>query len=348
MTASVASLAFALAFAVALGFHRHRAAQLCGLMGLLALGLDASSLQTREAALRLAPWLVLACALMPEPRLLSKRHGVLLLIVGLLILLATQAPAGLLAMPVALASLPLFGLDPGRGAGLLLMLAGLVCFARYLHRFYTLELSLASMLFVGAVGPLRPSEFGLWLLLAAAIALIGVLYASYRMAFIDTLTALPNRRALDESLSRLSGEFALAMVDIDHFKSFNDQHGHDAGDIVLRQVAARMRQKAGGAVFRYGGEEFCVIYRGLDARRASDRLETARSDIETLSIGLPVKPKPGKRGSNAPRPKSVSVTISGGVAGRSTRRRETIDVLKAADQALYQAKDKGRNRVERG
>jgi diguanylate cyclase (GGDEF)-like protein len=348
MSAGAASLAFALAFAVALGFHRHRAAQLCGLMGLLALGVDAGSLQLREAALRLTPWLVLACAVMPESRLLSKRHGILLLVVGVLILLATQAPAGLLAMPVALAALPLFGLDPGRGAGVLLMMAGLVCFARYLHRFYTLELSLASMLFVGAVGPLRPTEFGGWLLLAAIIGLVGVLYASYRMAFIDTLTALPNRRALDESLSRLSGEFALAMIDIDHFKKFNDQYGHDAGDIVLRQVAARLRQKADGAVYRYGGEEFCVIYRNLDARRGSERLEAARADVEALSITLPNKPKAGKRSGNPPRPRQVGVTISAGVAGRSARRRETVDVLKAADQALYQAKGKGRNRVERG
>ena len=72
------------------------------------------------------------------------------------------------------------------------------------------------------------------LALAGAGGLLTVLYASYRMAFVDALSGLPNRRALDETLARLTGDYALAMVDVDHFKSFNDTHGHDAGDTVLR------------------------------------------------------------------------------------------------------------------
>ncbi len=285
---------------------------------------------------------------MPEPRLLSKRHGVLLLIVGLMLLIALRGPPRLLAMPVDLAALPLVGLDAGRGAAVLLVLAALVCAARFLHALQVLDAGLFASLLLAAVAATHPASAGIWMLAAAATLSLAVLYAGYRMAFIDPLTALPNRRALDESLSRLSGEFSLAMVDIDHFKSFNDTHGHAAGDVVLRQVAADLRRASGGVAYRYGGEEFCVIYRGLDARAALERIEHARSRLasRTISVGS----RRGKSAGPAKRKSrdEVEITISAGVAERNAKRREPAQVLKAADQALYQAKSRGRNRVERG
>ncbi len=341
-----ASSAFVVAFLLALGYHRHRAAQISGLLALLALGAGAGSLHLREAALRLAPWLILACALMPEPRLLSKRHGGLLIAVGGLLLVALHAPPGLLAMPVNLAALPLFGLDPGRGATALLFLAGTVCALRFLQKFQPFEGGLSASVFLAAAGCGRAQEMSAWLLASGLLLLASVLYASYRMAFIDPLTSLPNRRALDETLSRLSGDYSLAMIDIDHFKVFNDTHGHDAGDVVLQQVAARLRANAGGNMYRYGGEEFCAVYRGLDAAAASLRLDAARAGIEALRISLPSKRKANSRTTATPRITCVEVTVSAGIASRSSKRRETVDVLKAADQALYQAKAKGRNRVE--
>ncbi len=346
LSPAAASYAFLAGFALALGFHRHRAAQLAGLLGLLALGVDAGSLQLREAALRLLPWLVLGCSLMPEPRLLSRRHGALLLVVGSLLLVAVYGPPLLLAMPVQIAGWPLSALDPGRAAGLLLLLAGGACAVRFLHRFQPLEAGLAVTLLLAAAGAVRPTELSVWLLAAAAALIGSVLFASHRMAFVDPLTGLPNRRALDETLNRLSGGYSLAMVDIDHFKAFNDQHGHAAGDSVLRNVAARLRQTASGAVFRYGGEEFCIVYRGLDVRQAGERLERARAAVQSLSISLPAQPQLGGKRARPARRASADVTVSAGVAGRSSRRNDSATVLKAADQALYQAKSKGRNRVE--
>src|SRR4029077_7824091 len=91
---------------------------------------------------------------------------------------------------------------------------------------------------------------------------VEIFIALYCCAFVDALTGLPNRRALDEALARLSGDYALAMVDVDHFKQFNDTHGHDAGDRVLRSVAQQLRATRGGQAFRYGGEEFCLLFTG--------------------------------------------------------------------------------------
>src|SRR6266511_119993 len=95
----------------------------------------------------------------------------------------------------------------------------------------------------------------LWLATAGLILVVAVIESSYLMAYRDGLTELPGRRALNEALPRLSGQFSVAMVDVDHFKRFNDTYGHDAGDHVLRLVAARLAQApGGGTAYRYGGE----------------------------------------------------------------------------------------------
>jgi diguanylate cyclase (GGDEF)-like protein len=167
------------------------------------------------------------------------------------------------------------------------------------------------------------------------------------MAFIDTLTGLPNRRALDETLARLSGNYALAMIDIDHFKGFNDTYGHAAGDVVLREVAQTLRRNAGGQAFRYGGEEFCVVYEGRASEKPALPLEQARKAVGRHRIEVPAPaPKRAPRGkAGKPAMKEVAVTISAGCAQRNAQRRSTDEVMKAADQALYKAKDKGRNKV---
>src|SRR5207302_1408861 len=83
--------------------------------------------------------------------------------------------------------------------------------------------------------------------------------ASYHMAYQDSLTGLPARRALNEALLRLGGHYSVAMIDVDHFKRINDRHGHDVGDQVLRIIAAKLAQvPGGGKAYRYGGEEFAV------------------------------------------------------------------------------------------
>jgi len=98
------------------------------------------------------------------------------------------------------------------------------------------------------------------------VLVVSLVETSHRMAYGDELTGLPGRRALDEALLRLGGRYAIAMVDIDHFKRFNDQYGHDAGDQLLRMVGGQLTQiEAGGRPFRYGGEEFAVLFPGKSA-----------------------------------------------------------------------------------
>src|SRR5256886_17253000 len=97
------------------------------------------------------------------------------------------------------------------------------------------------------------------------------------MAYQDSLTALPARRALNEALVRLGSQYTIGMVDVDHFKRINDSHGHDVGDQVLKMVAAKLAQVGGGGrAYRYGGEEFAVLFPGKGAEECLPELEARR------------------------------------------------------------------------
>lgn len=191
------------------------------------------------------------------------------------------------------------------------------------------------------------------LVAASGLALVvGVLQETYRLAFRDELTRLPSRRALNERLKAVGRRYAVAMVDVDHFKSFNDTYGHDVGDQVLRMVAARLaRVGGGGEAFRYGGEEFTVLFSGKSVDDALPHLEALRADIEDyrMAIRAPDRPRRKRTGKRRRSPAStgrtVSVTVSIGVAGRSDRHDYAEAVIKAADKALYRAKRAGRNQV---
>ncbi len=187
---------------------------------------------------------------------------------------------------------------------------------------------------------------------AAAIALIiGLLRSSFEMAYRDELTGLLGRRALNEKLLALGRSYTIAMLDVDHFKKFNDTHGHDVGDDVLKIVARHINRVAGGGTpYRYGGEEFCIIFPGKTLKSCTPHLETVRLAIRDYPIALrdksnrPLSSKEGtaKRRSK-PRAKTVSVTISIGVAERTPDINDPQQVLKTADDALYRAKQQGRN-----
>ena len=179
-----------------------------------------------------------------------------------------------------------------------------------------------------------------------------VVQESFDLAFRDELTGLPGRRALNESLKRLGPEYTIAMVDVDHFKKFNDTHGHDAGDDVLKLVASRLAQVGGGGrAYRYGGEEFSLLFDGSDARRAQQAIEQVRQAVAAASMQLRNRSERSRddeagrqrrgQGGNGP---IVQVTVSIGVADH--RAGDTPQaVIKAADKALYAAKDAGRNCV---
>jgi len=190
------------------------------------------------------------------------------------------------------------------------------------------------------------------LLLAASqlALLVGVFEESYRLAFHDELTGLAGRRALNDSLRNLRGDFSIAMIDIDHFKRFNDRHGHDAGDQVLRMVADELAKTGGGGrTFRYGGEEFTIVYVGKSVPELRAVLEKLRSSIADRRFALrsPDRPrtKPEAPVKSTKAVRRVTVTVSIGVAGTNSRRRSADAVLQAADRALYRAKRAGRNRV---
>ena len=185
---------------------------------------------------------------------------------------------------------------------------------------------------------------------ASFILLVSVIEVSHAMAFRDELTGLPARRALKEDLLKLGSDYCLAMLDIDHFKKFNDRHGHDVGDQVLRMVASRLAKVGGGGkAFRYGGEEFTVIFPGRHADDALEHLEMLRKEVASSEfvIRSPMRPRSRPRDSrrSTSAPRKVSVTISIGAAWPGGHARTTDDVLKAADKALYRAKKQGRNRV---
>jgi GGDEF domain-containing protein len=187
---------------------------------------------------------------------------------------------------------------------------------------------------------------------AALILVMAVVQDSHNMAFRDDLTGLPSRRALNEQLPGLGNRYAVAMVDVDHFKRFNDTYGHDVGDQVLRMVGAKMMSVTGGGrPFRYGGEEFTVLFPGKTCKDAVPHLERLRQSIEDYRMNLRSNDRPnddergkGRRSANRGSD-SVSVTVSIGVAEISSRFTDPHHVIKGADEALYKAKGKGRNQV---
>lgn len=185
------------------------------------------------------------------------------------------------------------------------------------------------------------------LMIAAAVA-----HEAYQMAFRDELTGLPGRRALNERMQRLGRNYVIAMTDVDHFKKFNDTHGHDVGDQVLRLVASRLSKVTGGGrAYRYGGEEFALVFAGKTAEECVPHVEAVREVIANYVMHLrdqhnrPQDDTTGRQRRAGSSGGTVSVTISIGVAERHADHRNPEAVLKSADQALYSAKGAGRNCV---
>lgn len=185
---------------------------------------------------------------------------------------------------------------------------------------------------------------------AGLILVVSVIETSYVLAYRDELTGLRTRRALTEALLKLGGRYAVAMIDVDHFKKFNDEYGHDAGDQLLRMLASKLTKVLGDdKAFRYGGEEFCVLFSGQSIQDAIPHLETLRRAVEASPLTLrgldrPTQ-KPKESTSDGAQRQTVSVTVSIGVAEAKDRNTDPEQVIKAADEALYRAKNTGRNMV---
>ncbi|GAA0683707.1 GGDEF domain-containing protein [Marinobacterium maritimum] len=189
----------------------------------------------------------------------------------------------------------------------------------------------------------------LYHLLGQLVLLTAVVRHGYDMAFVDTLTGIPGRRALEHHLISPGRGYSIAMLDIDHFKQFNDRYGHDIGDQVLRMVASQLRHVgAGGRLFRYGGEEFTIVFRRGSEDSVNKALEAVRERVAQYPMQIRGTNRPKhddtgqalrKKGNNG---EAVKVTISIGFATQANGEPAEA-VIKQADQALYAAKRGGRN-----
>jgi diguanylate cyclase (GGDEF)-like protein len=230
-------------------------------------------------------------------------------------------------------------------------LTGLILLMRILRRPSALEAGLFWVL-VCALTPLFWGMEGLgltlWFAVAGIILAAALIESSHSMAFRDELTGLPARRALNEALLQMGRTYVVAMVDVDHFKKVNDTHGHDVGDQVLKMVAGRLEKVTGGGrPFRYGGEEFTVLFPGLTAKEALPHLDDLREAIGAATFTLRDPSRPRKKSASGGKRSGtgrLSVTVSIGVSERRDGCHAEA-VIKSADQALYKAKRTGRNRV---
>ncbi len=185
---------------------------------------------------------------------------------------------------------------------------------------------------------------------AGIIAFIAIIFDSHQMAYRDELTGLRSRRALNQFLTGLGRKYTIAMMDIDHFKKFNDNHGHDVGDQMLKLVASKIaRVKGGGTPFRYGGEEFTVVFPRKSIDEVIAHLENLRESIEGYPLVVRAKDRPSEKPKHGKKQsghaQTLSCTISIGLASKGGDLKTPEQVIKGADKALYRAKEKGRNCV---
>lgn len=164
------------------------------------------------------------------------------------------------------------------------------------------------------------------------------------MSIKDPLTGAYNRRKLEEDLThevfrarRYGREFSILMIDVDWFKKYNDYHGHQMGDELLKKLVAIFRKslRASDRIYRYGGEEFVILLPETPREKAGAAAERVRKKVEKEKFPGEEKSQPGGK-----------ITISVGVAGFPEDGKHWAEIIRKADIALYYAKTKGRNRVE--
>jgi len=204
--------------------------------------------------------------------------------------------------------------------------------------------------------PDTQEAFLLFFFSAAGInCLYGTLELTYGTAFRDPLTKLPARAALKSALLSVPRRFAIAMIDIDHFKKINDTYGHKTGDQALRFVAGRMQRVRNGKLYRYGGEEFVIIFHKNALEDAETYLQEIHDEIRNAPFFIRGTDRPEKagkttykqRGKGSRAANSINITVSIGLAyaQRGKAGESSEEVLAAADKALYKAKKKGRNQI---
>ena len=258
----------------------------------------------------LVPFNLALLALLPE-RGLFNRHGLLRLagvgIQAMLVVWVVEANAAgivdwtyerfLEPPPFTVGYIPQTGI-----ASIGLALAATVAAGLITRSAISASLAGAVIAFmVAAHVPSAPVTFSIFTSAAELMVTIAVLQDTFRMAFRDELTGILSRRALNERMAGLGNRYTMAMIDVDHFKKFNDTYGHDLGDQVLKMVAAHIDEVSGGGkAYRYGGEEFTVLFPGKDIPEAIPHLEALRREIESYRLALRASDRP-RLGTSAPR-----------------------------------------------
>ncbi len=230
---------------------------------------------------------------------------------------------------------PLQDLSVAVGIFVLFIMGALLIFNRYL--IYNGSFFVITVTFYAGFYFIKTAHaYELSMLSIGIIIFILLIRESYRLAFYDELTSLPGRRALVEDMAKLGIKYSLAMIDIDHFKKFNDTYGHDTGDEVLKMVASKLANVGGGGkAYRYGGEEFVLLFPSKDADESYTHTDILRDTIAKSPFSI----------RNKKSSKTIYINISSGVVQKSSKDRDPFAVMKRADNALYKAKKAGRNQV---
>nr|WP_321267296.1 GGDEF domain-containing protein [uncultured Sulfurimonas sp.] len=233
---------------------------------------------------------------------------------------------------------PLKDLSVAIGIFVLFVMGSLVLFGRYLM-YSTTFLSLLLTFYLGLFFLKTAHATEVAFLSFAIIIFILLIRESYRLAFYDELTSLPGRRALVEDMAKLGRKYSLAMCDIDFFKKFNDTYGHDTGDEVLKMVASKFSEVSGGGkAYRYGGEEFVILFPSKESDESFVHVDALRQNIATTPFSV----------RNKKTTKKIYINVSAGITQNSQKDKDPFAVMKRADNALYKAKKAGRNQVVKG
>lgn len=356
---------FVVGFVYASFFKNTRAALLFAILIWLIIGLGGhvlfdglawfSSRNLSASVILLLPFNILVLSLLPDrhARSLSSLLMVILLLAEMALMLFWQDP---LQTTISDLNTAIISLMPERLQDyipslsvILLALAAFVFFIRWHQTDAVMELMLSLMSCLFIAGYYQMSIYYLCMISGAGLIMLAQLYQSHRMAFVDALTGLSNRRGMETELRSLNRNYALAMLDIDLFKKINDRYGHDFGDQVLRMVATRARKVGRCRIFRYGGEEFCLVFRGGQFPMAEETCEQIRQAICATPIAIRSRFRTERKPKNSDKKAtekvaSVKVSASIGLA-MSFGQEDPERVIEIADKALYAAKKGGRNKV---
>jgi diguanylate cyclase (GGDEF)-like protein len=235
----------------------------------------------------------------------------------------------------AISFYPLRDLSLAIGLFVVFIMSALMLFNRYLM-YNSSFLIITLTFYVGLYFIRMPYANELSLLAIGVMVFALLIRESYHLAFYDELTSLPGRRALVEDMAKLGMRYSLAMIDIDHFKKFNDTYGHDTGDEVLKMVASKLKDiSGGGKAYRYGGEEFVLLFPSKDVDESYTHTDILRDIIAKSPFNV----------RNKQSVKKIYINISSGVVQKSSKDKDPFAVMKRADDALYRAKKAGRNQV---